>query len=50
MYYRTSIFDLIVPRILAGETISRNDVIDLGHGGFCACCTTCTYPRCGFGK
>jgi molybdenum cofactor synthesis domain-containing protein len=50
MYHRTSIFDLIVPRILAGETISRDDVIDLGHGGFCSCCVTCTYPHCGFGK
>jgi molybdenum cofactor synthesis domain-containing protein len=50
MYHRTSIFDLIVPRILAGETLTREDFIDLGHGGFCSGCATCTYPRCGFGK
>jgi len=50
MYHRTSIFDLIVPRILAGETISRDDFIDLGYGGFCSGCATCTYPHCGFGK
>ena len=50
MYYRTSIFDLLVPRILAGETLSRADVIELGHGGFCAGCAQCKYPDCGFGK
>jgi hypothetical protein len=50
MYHRTSIFDLIVPRILAGESPTRDDFIDLGHGGFCSGCATCTYPRCGFGK
>jgi molybdenum cofactor synthesis domain-containing protein len=50
MYHRTSIFDLVVPRILAGENITREDLIDLGHGGFCSGCATCTYPRCGFGK
>lgn len=50
MYHRTSIFDLIVPRILAGETLSREDFVDLGYGGFCSVCAKCTYPRCGFGK
>jgi molybdenum cofactor synthesis domain-containing protein len=50
MYYRTSIFDLIIPRILAGETIARQEFVELGHGGFCAGCATCAYPRCGFGK
>jgi molybdenum cofactor synthesis domain-containing protein len=50
MYYRTSIFDLIVPRILAGETLGRKDLTELGYGGFCAGCTQCNYPDCGFGK
>lgn len=50
MYYRASIFDLIVPRILAGETITRKDITNLGHGGFCAGCETCHFPLCSFGK
>jgi molybdenum cofactor synthesis domain-containing protein len=50
MYHRTSIFDLIVPRILAGETLTREDFIELGHGGFCSGCAKCGYPHCGFGK
>ena len=50
MYYRASIFDLVVPRLLAGERITRADIISMGHGGFCAGCETCRYPLCSFGK
>lgn len=50
MYHRTSIFDLIVPRLLAGERLSRKDITMLGHGGFCAGCKECRYPQCGFGS
>ena len=50
MYHQTSIFDLVVPRLLAGESITRDDIIALGHGGFCSNCETCRYPICPFGK
>lgn len=50
MYSRTSIFDLIVPRLLAGERITKQDINMLAHGGLCLNCETCTYPVCGFGK
>ncbi|MEG2199397.1 MAG: molybdopterin-binding protein [Anaerovorax sp.] len=50
MYSRVSIFDLIVPRILAGEVPTRSDIKKLAHGGLCQSCATCTYPNCGFGK
>lgn len=50
MYYRASVFDLIVPRLLAGEKITREDIVSLGHGGFCATCEVCRYPICPFGK
>lgn len=50
MYHRASIFDLVVPRLLAGERLSRADVVALGHGGFCAACPECRYPVCPFGK
>jgi len=50
MYYRASIFDLIVPRLLAGKDVKREDIISLGHGGFCEGCAECRYPVCGFGK
>ncbi|MBI9080233.1 MAG: molybdopterin-binding protein [Pseudodesulfovibrio sp.] len=50
MYYKASIFDLIMPRILAGKEVTRDDIIALGHGGFCEGCKECHYPACGFGK
>ena len=50
MYHRASIFDLILPRLLAGETIHRADLVKMGHGGFCASCKTCRFPNCSFGK
>jgi hypothetical protein len=50
MYHRASIFDLIVPRIVAGDKITRDDIVSLGHGGYCPNCTECRYPVCGFGK
>lgn len=50
MYYRSSIFDLVFPRILAGERLTRDHIVSLGYGGFCSGCDTCRYPVCGFGK
>jgi molybdopterin biosynthesis enzyme len=50
MYHRTSIFELVVPRLVAGERLGREEIVQLGHGGFCAGCTPCRYPLCGFGK
>ncbi len=50
MYHGTSVFDLVVPRLLAGEHVTRRDIKKMGHGGLCRNCATCTYPNCGFGK
>lgn len=50
MYARTTIFDLLLPRIAAGERIETKDIKKLGHGGLCLGCQVCTWPNCGFGK
>jgi hypothetical protein len=50
MYYKASIFDLVVPRLVAGDLVSREEITRLGHGGFCAGCAQCRYPVCSFGK
>jgi molybdenum cofactor synthesis domain-containing protein len=50
MYHKTTIFDLILPRVLAGEIIGRKELAELGHGGLCLNCKTCSYPICPFGK
>lgn len=50
MYHKTTIFDLILPRVLAGEKIGRRELAELGHGGLCLNCKECKYPICPFGK
>lgn len=50
MYHKASIFELMVPRLLAGLDIRAEDIAALGHGGFCSGCPQCRYPVCPFGK
>ncbi len=50
MYHKITIFDLILPRVLAGEKIGRYELAELGHGGLCLNCKECRYPVCPFGK
>jgi hypothetical protein len=49
-YHPTTIYDLMLPRVLAGEEITRSDVAAMGHGGLCLNCERCQYPVCPFGK
>ena len=50
MFHRITVFDLVLPRILTGETIGREELAELGHGGLCRACKDCRYPVCNFGK
>jgi len=50
MYSKRTIFDLVLPRIMADEIITIEDLSALGHGGLCLDCKVCIYPNCGFGK
>lgn len=50
MYAKRTIFDLILPRIMADERLNKSDIDKLGQGGLCLNCDVCTYPNCGFGK
>jgi molybdenum cofactor synthesis domain-containing protein len=50
MYADITVFDLVLPRILAGEKIGRSELAELGHGGLCLKCESCRYPVCPFGK
>ena len=50
MYAKRTIFDLVLPRVLAGERLGREDLCRYGEGGLCLSCDTCHFPNCGFGK
>ena len=50
MFHKITVFDLVLPRILSGETIGREEFARMGHGGLCRNCKHCHYPVCNFGK
>lgn len=45
-----TLFDLVFPRVLAGEKIPPEEIYALGHGGLCLNCPTCVFPNCSFGR
>ena len=50
MYAKRTVFDLVLPRLMADDPVAREDLNRLGEGGLCLNCSTCTFPNCGFGK
>lgn len=50
LHHRVTVFDLVLPRILTGEKITKKELAFLGHGGLCMDCPECSYPHCPFGK
>lgn len=50
LYHQTTSLDLLLPRLLAGLTISRRDLAQIAEGGFCLSCDPCIFPKCPFGK
>ena len=50
MYSKRTIFDLVLPRVIACDPVTVEELASLGEGGLCLNCKVCTYPACGFGK
>ena len=50
MYSKRTIFDLVLPRVIACDPVRADELAQLGEGGLCLNCKICTYPACGFGK
>lgn len=50
MYAKRTAFDLVLPRIMADDMITSEDLAGLGLGGLCLGCDICVFPNCGFGK
>jgi hypothetical protein len=49
-YHASTIFDLMLPKVLAGDAITRPEIAAMGHGGLCLNCRQCRFPVCPFGK
>lgn len=50
MYAKRTIFDLVLPKLMADVPITKRDLAVLGQGGLCLSCEVCTFPNCGFGS
>jgi len=50
MFFKITVVDILLPRLLAGERVTKKDIVALAHGGLCRSCPQCNYPNCTFGK
>ena len=50
MYSPATIFDIVLPRVVAGSEWTRRQIRRLGIGGLCMECKVCHYPVCPVGK
>lgn len=50
MYNERTVVDLVLPRVMANDTVTPEELASLGEGGLCLACNVCTFPNCGFGK
>ena len=48
----TTIFDVLLPQIFAGDKLTKQDLIKLADGGLCQMCgaANCHFPNCSFGR
>lgn len=49
-YHSVTIFNLVFPWLLAGETLTKKDIAAMGHGGLCLNCEVCRFPVCPYGR
>lgn len=50
MYAKRTIFDIVLPYLLADEPVTADMLAGLGNGGLCLSCKVCHFPNCGFGR
>ncbi len=50
MYAKRTIFDIVLPFLLADEPVTADMLASLGNGGLCLNCKVCHFPNCGFGR
>lgn len=50
MYSKRTVFDIVLPWLLAGIKVTKDRIAGLGNGGLCLTCPDCNFPECTFGK
>ena len=46
----TTIFDVLLPQVFAGQRFTKAELTNLGEGGLCQLCKACHFPNCTFGR
>ena len=46
----TTVFDVLLPQIFAGDRLTKEDLIGLAEGGLCQLCGSCHWPNCTYGR
>ncbi len=46
----TTMFDVLLPQVFAGDRFTKEELIRLGDGGLCLQCPACHFPACTFGR
>ena len=49
MYAGATVFDRVLPRIIADVPVTKASLAAMGEGGLCLGCNPCRYPVCPFG-
>lgn len=50
MYAANTVFDVVLPKVLAKIKWTKDELSELGYGGLCQNCETCHFPNCQFGS
>jgi molybdenum cofactor synthesis domain-containing protein len=49
LFFKITALDIFLPRIVADDTITSDELASLSIGGLCHFCEVCRYPICPFG-
>jgi molybdenum cofactor synthesis domain-containing protein len=50
IHNQTTVFDVLLPQIMAGLPLEKEDLLRLADGGLCQQCKECHWPNCTFGR
>ena len=50
IFFATTAFDLFLPRFIAADPVTADELAELSVGGLCHFCKVCRYPICPFGR
>ncbi|MBN2808889.1 MAG: molybdopterin-binding protein [Deltaproteobacteria bacterium] len=50
LFFKITAFDIFLPRLLAADQITSDELAAMSIGGLCHFCEVCRYPICPFGR